>query len=80
VISLRHGDSPQRAVVNRWVNQELGGDPDFLSVFVLFPSATFSTRLGALSFLKLISATIFILIQIPNQARWMVGWRVLELG
>src|SRR5262245_35026888 len=46
-----------RALFNRWV-KGLGGDPDFLSVIVLFPSATFSTRLGALSFLKLISATI----------------------
>jgi hypothetical protein len=40
------------------VQKDLGGEPDFLSVIVLFPSATFSTRLAALSFLKLISATI----------------------
>jgi hypothetical protein len=38
--------------------KKLGGDPDFLSVIVLFPSGTFSTRWGALSFRKLISATI----------------------
>jgi hypothetical protein len=40
------------------MQKDLGGDPDFFSLMVLFPSATFSTRLAALSFLKFISATI----------------------
>jgi hypothetical protein len=38
--------------------KKLGGDPDFLSVMVLFPFSDFLHEMRALSFLKLISATI----------------------